>query len=341
MAIDPKKDMADAYDKLVKSKREVDKATAENKKLEENKQLEAANAKNASAQAEKSQAASSVRKTKLDNVAANASEALWSEHKGLKKASMKAYESMASAMADISALSLLMSEAINAHVWAMLAGPYSNMAYDKLIVPVVGGLVGLPVDVVKGTLRGVAGVAGLAAEKIGEGIDNSLGTDLTGTKSSKVDLDPELMNLLPQNMIKVTDVGELQFEKFETKFQGELEAKFAGAKYLPQNTFYERFKAKFPNENQKGLDKNREVLRNLDDFYERATRILLNKEGYEYDGVHYEKDGEQLTQDKFNEIITAETNLEQLLGEAMKNHPAPAPALEDDESNDSGPPFSI
>lgn len=185
MAIDDsKKDVMEAYKKAVKSN---DTLTQKDKEL---KDIAAANLRDAkiqqnAAQAEALKAAKAVISKKRENKLDEAIQNFDRKHQGMKENLFKGYDTFMSAMGDIGALSLAMSEALNAQMWAVLAGPMMDMGVSLAKLPFT---------------KSVDAVVWAANEL-----------------SKKIDahgLPPELLKISPLEMVSVSKSGELKFESF-------------------------------------------------------------------------------------------------------------------------------
>lgn len=174
MADDRKKDLADAYDKVVEANE------AFNKEREEHAQkLKAAQAQQQEAEQKRQEASHQVTKDKRDRKSEE-SQHTFDEKLKQAKGTMKGYDTMLTSLMELAELNMAMSKSLNADMWAVLAGPLSDTVYEK-------GLM---------ALKSPYYLARFAVDAAYE-----------------LNKYPELLKIAP-DMIRVTDSGELEFKSF-------------------------------------------------------------------------------------------------------------------------------
>ena len=183
-------DSGENYNKVVAAKRELIKEIEMRKQREEAQLL----ANQDAARKEKSASAHKITRKKRDDKSTEAFDKLWASGEEMKKTSMKTYDTLAAALIEIFMHSLLISKALNAEMWAMLAGgDLSDEVYEN-----IAGIVNMPVDWVQKHLTHAAQT--IIAER--------------AAAKGELTLSPEILAIPLHDMIKLDSDGKLEFKQF-------------------------------------------------------------------------------------------------------------------------------
>jgi len=243
---------------------------------------------------QKSDAETKAQYAKLKQAADEANKNFLEKMGPLKR--IQGYDNIVSGFADIAEFCIALNKKLNADIRALEAAPESNLS--KASTQVVRGLSKGAGKLASAAGEGTWGVV----EGLGIVFDKQFKHNLSGIRTSEIDLSAEMLSENPQDMVTVKD-GKLKFDNFAVKYEDAVSKS------------------------------EQEGLKALDNLFPVSIDLLLKKNGWEQsDDRVYTKNGKELDQPSFNKL--ADRSLATHLANVMKGglEPEPDPDLNTDDT---------